>query len=47
MATNIETMAKKYYDRGLWGINELKNLVAKGKLSKAAYKRITGEDYSE
>lgn len=45
MATNIEALAKKYYDKGLWGKDELKKLVAAGKLSQAAYKRITGETY--
>lgn len=45
MATSIETLAKRYYDRGLWGKDELKRLVAAGKLSQAAYKRITGETY--
>lgn len=44
-ATKIETMAKTYYDKGLWGKDELKKLVAAGKLSQAAYKRITGENY--
>ena len=46
MATSsTEIMAKKYYDKGLWGKDELKKLVAAGKLSQAAYKRITGETY--
>ncbi|MBR1828774.1 MAG: XkdX family protein [Atopobiaceae bacterium] len=45
MATSIETLAKRYYDSGLWGKDELKRLVAAGKLSQAAYKRITGETY--
>ena len=45
MATNVETIAKHYYDKELWGKDELKKLVAAGKLSQAAYKRITGETY--
>ena len=45
MATNIEALAKKYYDKSLWGKDELKKLVAADKLSQAAYKRITGETY--
>ena len=45
MATSVETIAKKYYDKGLWGKDELKKLVAADKLSQAAYKRITGETY--
>lgn len=45
MAGSIEAMAKAYYDRGLWGKDELRRLVAAGKLSQAAYKRITGETY--
>lgn len=42
MAVNIEAMAKRYYDRGLWGADELARLVAAGKLSQEAYERITG-----
>lgn len=46
MATSaVETMAKKYYDKGLWTKEDLRKLVAAGKLSQAAYKRITGETY--
>ena len=45
MATSIEAMAKKYYDKGLWTKDDLKKLVAADKLSQAAYKRITGETY--
>lgn len=45
MATSIEDKAKYYYDKGLWCKDELKKLVAAGKLSQAAYKRITGETY--
>lgn len=46
MATStVEAMAKKYYDAGLWGDAQLRALVAAGKLSKAAYKRITGHNY--
>lgn len=45
MAVNVEAMAKAYYDKGLWGIDQLRALVEKGKLSKAAYKRITGHEY--
>lgn len=45
MATSTEAMAKKYYDKGLLAKEDLKKLVAAGKLSQAAYKRITGETY--
>ena len=46
MATsNTEAMAKKYYDKGRLSEEDLKKLVAAGKLSQAAYKRITGETY--
>jgi len=42
---SIEEKAKYYYDRGLWTKDDLKKLVAAGKLSQAAYKRITGTTY--
>ena len=46
MATSsTEIMAKKYYDKGLLTKDDLKKLVEAGKLSQAAYKRITGETY--
>lgn len=45
MATSTEAMAKRYYDKGLLTKDDLKKLVAAGKLSQAAYKRITGETY--
>lgn len=38
-------LAKKNYDRGLWTDDMLANLVAKGKISAADYKEITGEEY--
>jgi len=42
MATSsTEVMAKKYYDKGLLAKDDLKKLVEAGKLSQAAYKRIT------
>lgn len=43
--SNVEAMAKAYYDKGLWGDAQLRALVEKGKLSQAAYKRITGKAY--
>ncbi len=46
MATgSTEAMAKMYYDKGLLTKDDLKKLVEAGKLSQAAYKRITGETY--
>lgn len=38
-----EKKAAKYYPE-LWGKAALAALVAAGKLTKAAYKRVTGED---
>lgn len=40
-----EDMARAYYERGLWKAAQVAALVAKGKLSKAAYRRITGKAY--
>lgn len=46
MATSrIEEQAKRYYDEGLIAKDKLKRMVDAGKLSQAAYKRITGETY--
>ena len=45
MATSTEVTAKAFYDRKRISKNDLKRLVADGKLSQAAYKRITGETY--
>ena len=42
----VEKMAAKYYP-ALWSIDALKALVAAGKLTRAAYKRVAGEDYGE
>lgn len=40
----VEKMASKYYP-DLWSIDALKALVAAGKLTDEAYKRVTGKDY--
>ena len=45
MATNTEAIAKKWYDKGLWSIEKLRELVAAGKLTEEAFTRITGEPY--
>lgn len=36
---------KKYYDRGFYTKAQVADFVAKGKLTAAQYKEITGEDY--
>ena len=41
----IEQRTEEYYDKGLLTKAALKRMVAAGKLSQAAYKRITGETY--
>lgn len=38
-------MIKKNYDRGLWTKPMVKMTVAKGLITPAQYKEITGEDY--
>lgn len=49
--SKIYKTAKKYYDavlsngERLWDEDKLKVLVAKKMLTKAEYKKITGEDY--
>ena len=46
MATSkTEEQAKTWYDKGRLTKDDLKRLVEAGKLSQAAYKRITGETY--
>lgn len=42
----IKEMAKKNYERGLWTVEMLAALVAKGKMTEADYNEITGETYS-
>ena len=37
---------KGYYEAGYWNMEMLKNVVKKGKLTKAEYKEITGETYA-
>lgn len=46
MAVSNEALARRYYDRGLWGVGELRRLVDAGKLSVEAYGRITGMPYA-
>jgi len=38
-------IAMKNYKRGLWSVEMVARLVAKGKITSVAYKEITGEDY--
>lgn len=45
MSVSVEALARKYYEKDLWTKDDLKKLVSAGKLSQAAYKRITGETY--
>lgn len=42
----VERLATKWYPLK-WSKEDLDLLVDRGKLTKAAYKRITGEDYAE
>ena len=36
---------KKYYDMGFWSEAKVKNAVAKGWITSAEYKTITGKTY--
>ena len=36
---------KKYYDKGLWKIQAVRNAVVKGWITADEFKEITGEDY--
>lgn len=42
---NWYEITKRYYDGGFWDINKVKQVVVKGKITKAQYKEITGQDY--
>jgi hypothetical protein len=42
--SRVEQMAMRWYPKR-WTLDDLRRLVAEGKLSKAAYKRVTGMDY--
>lgn len=46
MSKNFEKI-KGYYEDGLWNKARVKNMVAKGNITKEEYKEIVGEDYSE
>lgn len=43
---DVKALAIKYYPK-LWDIDRLNALVAAGKLSKADYQEITGEEYTK
>ena len=45
MATSYEATAKKWYDKGLWSVDNLRQLVEAGKISADAFERITGEPH--
>ena len=36
---------KRYYDKGLWSIERVRNAVVKGWITAEEYKIITGEEY--
>lgn len=36
---------KKYYDQGLWNIEQVRNAVVKEWITEDEFKEITGEDY--
>ena len=38
-------IVKKYYDKGLWKIQAVRNAVVKGWITAEEFKEITGEDY--
>lgn len=37
---------KKWYDRGLWKVEAVRNAVAKGWITAEEFEEITGEPYS-
>ena len=38
-------MVKEFYDNGVWSDSRVKNAVAKGWITEAEYKSITGKTY--
>ena len=38
-------IAKKWYDKGIWGIDRLRELVETEVITPEEFKEITGEDY--
>ena len=44
MSKNFEKI-KGYYESGLWSKARVKNMVAKGIITKEEYKEIVGEEY--
>ena len=36
---------KKYYDKGIWSEQRVRDAVAKGVITPAQFKEITGKDY--
>lgn len=38
---------KQYYDTGLWSETRVKNMVAKGIITKEEYTEIVGNEYTE
>ena len=38
-------LVKKYYEHGLWNKKRVHDAVAKGWITAAKYKEITGEEY--
>lgn len=44
MSAKFETV-KKYYDKGLWSINQVRNAVVKNWITAEEYEEITGEVY--
>lgn len=44
MSTKYE-LVKSYYDDGFWDIKKVRRAVDKGWITKAEFKKITGEPY--
>lgn len=40
-------IVKRYYERHIYSIDDVKIFVKAGKITEEEYKEITGEDYSE
>lgn len=47
MSQRYYEICKRYYGQSVYSGDDLKKFVAKGKLTKAEYKEITGKTYKE
>lgn len=40
-------IVKRYFDKGIYSVDDVKKFVRVGKITEEQFKEITGEDYTE